>query len=203
MGVLGTIFDSKLQWHSKIQNAITKSIKALHAITIIKKYFNKNQLLSLIMACYYSILYFNCEIWLLPSLSPQLKQKLLSVSATPVKLTTRNYDRMMSFETLHYLNKRATPNQMILYKHALLLHKVYHNESMSVDWTNLFFTQHFNSKENCVRFFNTSSYKIGNNILSNIFVIINEKIQFDWLNNDFNSYKIKCKNKFFPHEHVL
>ena len=39
----------------------------------------------------------------------------------------------MSYESFHYLNQRATPNQMITYKHALLLHKMYNNETMSID----------------------------------------------------------------------
>ena len=30
------------------------------------------------MACYYSITYYNADIWLIPTLSPALKQKLFS-----------------------------------------------------------------------------------------------------------------------------
>ena len=125
-----------------------------------KNTFNKSHALSLIMACYYFILYFNSKIWLLPSLSPLSKQKLLSASAAPLKLTTVNYDRMMSYDSLHYLKQRATPNQMTTYKHALLLHKVY-KHSMNLDWTNLFFNQHFNSRSNLVKFFNMSRYKLA------------------------------------------
>ena len=41
MNVLGVSFDSKLNWRSHIQIAITKSQKALQAIRIIKKTFHK------------------------------------------------------------------------------------------------------------------------------------------------------------------
>ena len=140
MNVLGVIFDTKLQWHARVQSAITKSKKALNAITLIRKYFSKAQLLNIITACYFSILYYNSEIWHLPQISPAIKQKLLSASAAPLKLTTTNYHQMISYNLLHYLNKRATPDQMTKYKHALLLHKTYNDESMSKNWTNLFLT---------------------------------------------------------------
>ena len=63
MNVLGVSFDCKLNWQTQIQNSITKAKKALNAIKIISKYFNKNELLTLITANYYSVLYYNSEIW--------------------------------------------------------------------------------------------------------------------------------------------
>ena len=89
MNVLGVLIDKKLQWQAQVQNAISKSKKALHAIIIIRKYYNKEQLFNTITACYYSIFYYNSEIWRLPQLNPTLKQKLLSVSAAPLKLTAQ------------------------------------------------------------------------------------------------------------------
>ena len=193
MNVLGVVFDSKLQWHAQVQNAITKSKKALHAIILIKKYFRKDQLLNIITACYYSILYYNSEIWHLPHLSPILKQKLMSASAAPLKLTTSNYHRMISYESLHYLNKRATPQQITTYKHALLLHKTYNDDDMGLNWTNLFFNQQFSSRELNVHFTNNAKYKIGKNIITNRFEILNGKVPLVWLNETFESFKIKCK----------
>ena len=122
MNVLGLFFDSKLQWHSQVSNAVTKSKKALHAINLIRKYFTSKELLNIITSNYLSILYYNADIWLLPTLAPQLKQKLLSASAAPLKLCTKLNDRSMSFETLHTLNNRATPKQFTIYRHAILLH---------------------------------------------------------------------------------
>ena len=102
----------------------------------------------------------------------------------------------MSFESLHYHNKRATSTQMTLYKHALLLHKTYNDESMSLDWTDLFFNQQFNNRTIQVKFHNNSKLKVGNNILSNRFVILNGKIPYEWLNETKESFKIKCKKLF-------
>ena len=41
MNILGVIFDSKLTWAKHIATQISKSTCALHAIKLIKKYFNK------------------------------------------------------------------------------------------------------------------------------------------------------------------
>ena len=199
MNVLGITFDSKLQWHHQVKNTINKSKMALNAIYLIRKYFNKRQLLSIITSNYYSILYYNANVWLLPTLSPQLKQKLLSASAAPLKLTTNNYNYMMSFESLHYVNQRATPTQYSTYTNALLLHKVFNDETMSNDWLDLFFNQNFNQRYATVKFFSTANFKIGGNILSNRFISLNGQIELSWLNESYNNFKIKCKSKFLCH----
>ena len=194
--VLGIIFDSKLQWHYQIQNTVNKSKRALNAISLIRKYFSKSQLLTIVTSIYYSSLYYNAEIWLLPTLKPQLKQKLLSASAAPLKFTTFNYDNMTSFDVLHYINQRATPKQITIYKHALLLHKTYNDTNLNNDWLSLFFNQQFNQREPCVKFFNNSNYKVGNNLLANRFTCLNGKIELNWLNLPYETFKIKCKKEF-------
>ena len=72
INVLGIIFDTMLQWHLEVSNAISKSSKALHAISLIKikKYFTSNELLAIITSKYLSILHYNTDVWLLPTLSP-------------------------------------------------------------------------------------------------------------------------------------
>ena len=196
INVLGITFDTKLQWHLQVAQTISKSKKALHAISLIRKYFTSSELLSIITSNYLSILYYNADVWLLPTLSPLLRQKLLSASAAPLKLCTRIYDRSMSFETLHSVNKRATPMQFTTYRHAILLHKFYNDDTYNSNWLDLFFNQQFNNRRDTVCFVDTKSFKIGNNILANRFTILNGKIKFDWLNLPFNSYKLKCKEAF-------
>ena len=53
MNVLGVIFDSKLQWADHIAHALKKSMKALIAIRLIRKFFTQNKLLCLIMSNFY------------------------------------------------------------------------------------------------------------------------------------------------------
>ena len=78
MNVLGVTFDSKLQWGAHISKTIKKANTALHVIRLIKNFFNPVELGTLLTANYYSILYYNAEIWLLPKLNKNLKSTLLS-----------------------------------------------------------------------------------------------------------------------------
>ena len=76
--VLGVIFDSQLKWTQQVTNSIKKAKSALNAI--------KTEIKTLLTANFFSILYYNSDIWHLPSLSLQLKQSLLSASANTLKL---------------------------------------------------------------------------------------------------------------------
>ena len=196
MNVLGVSFDSKLNWQTQIQQTISKSKKAIQALWLIRKYFNKQEMQQLITSNFYSILYYNSEIWHLPSNCHNSKKNLLSASAAALKLCTPTYDQYMSFQNLHEINKRATPIQIMKYKLSIILYKTYNDESQSFDWLSLFFNQNFNARTEFVNFFDCSSFKIGKNLLSNRFIILNGSIKYDWLNLPFNSYKIKCKAKF-------
>ena len=48
MNVLGVIFESKLQWADHIAHALKKSMKALNAIRLIRKFFMQNELLGIL-----------------------------------------------------------------------------------------------------------------------------------------------------------
>ena len=195
MNVLGVSFDSKLNWQIQVQNVITKAKKNLHAINLIKKHFKKYEILQLLTANYYSVLYYNSEIWHIPSLSHQLKKNLMSASANPLKLCTK-YVENTSFLTLHAINKRATPDSMIKYKTSLQLYKLYNDTTSSLEWQHLFFIQNFNDRNQKANFFDASKYKIGKNLITNRLTVINNQIPLDWLNLTPISYKLKCKDLF-------
>ena len=196
MKVLGIFFDSKLQWHCQVANAINKSKQALHSIRIISKYFTQYEKLQLLTSNFYSILYYNSEIWNIPSLHCKLKQSLLSASANALKICTPSYHSLMSFNTLHQINNRATPSKICLYKHALLLYNVINNNVPPLDWIDTNFQQTFNQRCQTLKFFKSQNYKIGGNILCNRFVILNGEIPHDWLNLSKDTYKVKCKAQF-------
>ena len=196
MNVLGVAFDCKLNWQIQVQKVITKAKSNLHAIQLIRNHFTKKETLQLITSNYYSVLYYNSEIWHLPSLSNITKKQLLSASAQPLKMCTHNYDQSISFITLHTLNNRATPDKMIKYKTSLLLHKIVNNNEMSLEWQQLFFNQNFNQRNNRANFRDLSKYRIGKNLITNRLNILNNKIPYDWFNESIQSFKIKCKALF-------
>jgi hypothetical protein len=61
----------------------------------------------------------------MPNMKPELKQLLLSASAIPIKAYMFKPDAMNSFIKIHEINHRATQNQIMIFNHSLLLHKLY------------------------------------------------------------------------------
>ena len=151
------------------------------------------ELKALLTSNYYSVLYYNSEIWHLPTLSPHLKQKLLSSSANALKLCLTSLPPNTSFDTIHNLTKRATPPQMSIYKHALQLYKLYNSNIMTEDWISLNHQQIFNGRNEKFQVFNISTYKVGRNLLVNRFKSLNNKINLSWFNDSYNTFKVKCK----------
>ena len=196
MNVLGVLFDSKLQWSAQVSNAILKANRALHAIRLIRNYFNKDELCTLLTANFYSILYYNSEIWHIPSLNPNSKQHLLAASAAALRLCEGINSPFLSYIDLHRSIKRATPNQMSTYKHALLLFKLYNSNETSDDWVNLNFKQILTRRQQNFRIISEKQFKIGANLLCNRLTSLNGKIPLAWLALSIETFKLKCKEKF-------
>ena len=64
INVLRVLFDRKFHWCEQVSQAINKSKRAMHGIKLIRKYLTKSEMKMLLTSNFYSILYYNCEIWL-------------------------------------------------------------------------------------------------------------------------------------------
>ena len=150
--------------------------------------------MTLLNTNYYSILFYNSEIWLLPSLSRPIKQNLLSASVAPLKMCWTTYHPLMSYERLQNISDRPTPTDYTKYSHEVLLHKIYNNQNQTMDWLDLNLKfQHQMWKAN---FFDTSKNIPGKNLLSNRLTVINNVIQYNWLNLPFKSFKNLSRKLF-------
>ena len=196
MNVLGLTFDSKLQWIPQISRAINGANKSLQAVKLIRKYFTKSEIVQLLTSNFYSKLYYGAEIWHIPTLNQNCKKLLLSASANALKLCNTFYDPSVSYLELHRIHNRALPNNFCLYRHSLLLYKLFNNFSTSKDWLDLNFQIVNTSRQVDLEIQNCSVYRVGNNILSNRLSCLNKKITLDMLNLTFEAYKIKCKALF-------
>ena len=177
-------------------NACNKATKAINAVRLIKKFFTKLELLQLVTANVFSVLYYNSEIWHIPSLKNELKKKMTSISAKAIKTCMYYPDRMISYENTHKMNNRAMPEAFMSYKTAIQLHKVYNQTDPSLDWINLHFDQILTSRQTEFLISKTNKTKVGLNILSNRFAILNGLIPLRWLNFNIDTYKIHCKQIF-------
>ena len=102
----------------------------------------------------------------------------------------------VSFLNLHKLNGRSTPDQMMLYKLALSLFRVYNTNYNSIEFTALNFNQILTSRQTRFKTSRNNKTKVGLNSLANRFHALNDQIPLEWLNDSYITYKVKCKNVF-------
>jgi hypothetical protein len=199
INVLGVLFDSKLQWTNHVCRVIQKADRALNAIKLIRKFFTSHELLQLLTSNYYSILYYNSEVWHLNSLKVILQKQLMTASAKALKVALHFPDPMISYASLHKMANRATPEMFLKYKMSLLLYRTFNNEIPETDWLSLNFDQIITSRQSVILGHKTNNYNVELNISSNKFCVLNGKITLDWLNLPINSFKILCKQKFLSY----
>ena len=77
---------------------------------------------------------------------------------------------------------------------VLQLYKLFNSNIMSDDWISLNVQQNFNGRNEHIQIFRKSNYNVGRNLLVNRFQSLNNKIDYSWFNDSFESSKIKCKN---------
>ena len=102
----------------------------------------------------------------------------------------------ISFVNLHLLYKRATPEQFLLYRHALCIYQVLNSDVMTREWLELNFNQVFTSRQTKFITLKTNRRKVGLNALANRAFILNNKIPLEWINMSLNTFKVYCKKEF-------
>ena len=63
---------------------------------------------------FYSVLYYNAVIWLTPNLKSELKQNLLSASASALRSCLMRDGFDISFEKLHNMHKNVPQTNYVL-----------------------------------------------------------------------------------------
>ena len=186
-----------MKWNEHVNKAISESNSSLYAIKLIRKFFNIDELRNLLTALYYSKLYYGSEIWHLPGLTLKLRKniKLASANACKVCLQRENV-HLLSHTEIHTLAKRALPENICTYKHALMLHKLLRNDLCDVEMMNLNFQIADNQRSTTFNFIKSQKYDVGKNILLNRMHVLNGKIEKNWLDLSINSFKVKCKELF-------
>ena len=152
----------------------------------------------LLDAHFYSVLYYNASIWLTPSLSPDLKQSLLSVSANALRscLTHAGFD--ISFDNLHKIHKKCTPTQIMYYQLALNLHKTLNQDPSDLNFEVITVLDQLVCTRRQLKFkiFRNSNSKIGFNTTANKLFYLNDKIGLELLNLTKVHFKKIAKIQF-------
>ena len=187
INILGIIFDSNMTWDQQYDHAAKSASHNLHAICIIAKYFNPEEKNTLLTSLFYSKLYYGSEVWHLPgrSLTQNKKLKFASVN------TIRSCDRSISiFETHTHIHKSASqalPDQMIYYKQAITMFKLFQTCQPEQEFVHLNFQLNQNPRIHHANFSSMQNYDSGKNILLNRLAHLNDKIDKSWLDQSINT----------------
>ena len=152
----------------------------------------------LLDANFYSILYYNSDLWLTPNLSPAMKQSLLSVSANALR-SCLNLCYDVSFENIHKISKKCTPKQITLYQLSLKLYKVLNDPIIKTETILLMEQSVFTRRQINFEIIRVNNNKIGMNSLANKFYHINKLIGLDKFNLSFVHYKKIMKIQFLTY----
>ena len=196
INILGVVFDSKLQWTNHVAKAINKSNRSLNALRLIRKYFNTQELTSLVTSNYYSILMYNSEIWYSTNLKESDKHNLFVASAKALKMCLHYPKDNISYIEMHKSTKRATPEMYNVYKCAIQLFKLFNETNQTDEWCHLNLNIINTSRQKFFEIKLTNRTRIGLNSTCNKLHQLNGKIPLNWLNLSLNNFKLKCKNKF-------
>ena len=201
MNVLGVIFDSKLNWNAHIANAIKKAKKALFGLRLIHRFFNKNEMRSLLDSYVYSVLYYNAVIWLTPEINPQMKNCLLSISANALRSCMLFNNNEISFEKIHLLCKKCTPKQVTLYQIALRAHKILSEMELGVSFEHVTVLNEIACTPRQLNFetFRNNKSKIGMNSTVNKLYHVSKLISLEALGHSFVHFKKLMKLQFLKY----
>ena len=153
---------------------------------------------TLIYSYFYSVLYYNASIWLTPELSASCKHGLLSVSSYALRTCFANNANDISFVNLQKLNKKCTPNQIMMYQLSLNLYASL-NENFTVpsnQMVGLLDQIICTGRQTLFELWKGNNSKIGMNMNENKLYPLNKLILMDNLPWSFACFKKQMKIKF-------
>ena len=152
--------------------------------------------MTLLTSLFYSKLYYGSEIWHILGRSMAQNRKLKLASANAIRACDKSLTIYNSRTQIHREAKRALPDQMLNYKHAITMYKLFNNCQPETEFIQLNFQLNQNQRITNANFFKRQNYDSGKNILLNRFTHLNDKIKKSWLDLSLDTFKIKCKQLF-------
>ena len=99
---------------------------------------------------------------------------------------------MQLFINIHKECNHALPEQMIMYKHSVHVHKLYNGKLPKTEWIALNLQQLLASRQTTFSIQKTNRSNVGNIILATRLNILNKKKLKD-LNESISSFRVKQK----------
>ena len=120
-------------------------------------------------------------------------------TACKAPVCSSNYTTLTIFHThtyIHSISNRSLPDQMLNYKHAISMYKLFNHCQPETEFIQMNFQYNQNQRINHANFFLRQNYESGKNILLNRLSHLNDKIEKSWLEQSLNTFKVKCKELF-------
>ena len=117
-------------------------------------------------------------------------------SANALRIITSEITIYNTHTEIHQMTKRALPDQMIQYKHALMMYKLIKQCIPDNEFMHMNFQANSNQRLQHHTFMKIQNYNIGNNILLNRMCSLNNTILKTMIDGSYISYKLKCKEMF-------
>ena len=89
--------------------------------------------------------------------------------------------------------KKTYMKSILSYKLSIQLFKLYNSNEHSLEWIYLNLNQILTSHQTTFSIMKTNNRKVGLNVLTTHFSILNGIIPLNWLTNSLDSFKVKCK----------
>ena len=116
--------------------------------------------------------------------------------ANALRIITNEITIYHTHTQIHNMANRALLDQMIKYKHSLMLYKLLQHCTPSEEFIQLNFQANINQSLQHHNFLKIQNYSVGSNILLNRMCSLNNIIPHKMTNESYLTYKIKCKNLF-------
>ena len=165
---------------------------------LLTPFFNKSQLRTLLDSYFYSVLYYNCSIWLTPSLNHSCKHDLLATSALALRSCLMSNMSDVSFLNIHKTNNKCTPEQITMYQLALNLYSTLNEKSItpSTELVRVLDQVVCTRRQVLFEIHKSNTSKIGLNSAENKFYPLNKLIVMDKLSWSYPLFKKHMKSQF-------
>ena len=151
-------------------------------------------------AYFYSRLYYGVKVWLMTSLKSDLKKKLWQASSWILQIVQKDINRQQSYEKLHVLSKRASPEMWCSYVTACAMYDIIVNQAPESILTKVTMNYLPSSRRRGLLFTRSNKLKIGFNYLSNRLQLVSRDLDIEVQNMSKNAFKMYCKRKFLNYD---
>ena len=117
-------------------------------------------------------------------------------SANALRIISNEITIYHTHTEIHQMTKRALPDQMVKYKHALMMYKLFRQCMPENEFIHLNFQANLNQRQQYHTFIKTQNYNVGNNILLNRMHSLNNTITKSMTDESYLTFKLKCKEMF-------